>query len=491
MVRNQIEVPGSAPALEELKEVASGRALDRRHFMTALGIAGAASGAALVSRRTAGRPTPGVAPSTRPSTVSASGPGPLDVLNFALNLEYLEATFYAYITTGADIPLSTGITTATSGPVTNPPAKLVFTGTYAAQITDLLNEIYYDELNHVIALRSILGSVAVNRPAINLGAATTTAVTAFNALAVARLLEDVGVTAYAGAAIALSGTNLTYAAQILAVEAFHAGALRLVSIQNPTIAAYLATGITTFVGTATAASNVIANVYFTSASGPILAVGQLVLGIGIPTGATIALITGANTPITGITTSGSANVTAVSSTTGLAVGQTITGTPIPAGATIKAIGAGTLTLSASAIATTTAASPAALLVGNGSITLSAAATTGSTGTFAVTDTVDVEPADPGTAALSAAGPAIIAGSGAPYEGFFATSGASSVNVDSPLVTPAGFAFARTSSQVLAILTGTGIAASSGILMVNHAPTNGGGALGGFFPNGVNGLLNYV
>ncbi len=71
------------------------------------------------------------------------------------------------------------------------------------QITDMLNEIYFDELNHVTELRSLLGILAVPRPAINLAALG--AITATNALSIARLFEDVGVTAYAGALAALSG----------------------------------------------------------------------------------------------------------------------------------------------------------------------------------------------------------------------------------------------------------------------------------------------
>jgi hypothetical protein len=170
--------------------------------------------------------------STTPVTTTA-GPAQTDVLNFALNLEYLEATFYAFVTLGTDLPAAS---TLNSGAISNPPAKLVFTGTNAAQITDLLNEIYFDEKNHVSNLLSLLGSAAVPRPAINLGAYA--AVTATNALSIARLFEDVGVTAYAGATSALTNSNLTLASQILGVEGFHAGALRLVSIQNPTIAAY-------------------------------------------------------------------------------------------------------------------------------------------------------------------------------------------------------------------------------------------------------------
>ena len=104
----------------------------------------------------------------------------------------------------------------------------------------MLNEIYYDELSHVKDLQSILGILAVPRPAINLAALG--AVTATNAISIARLFEDVGVTAYAGALGLLTSTSLSYASQILAVEGFHAGALRLVSIQNPTIAAYANAG---------------------------------------------------------------------------------------------------------------------------------------------------------------------------------------------------------------------------------------------------------
>ena len=41
---------------------------------------------------------------------------------------------------------------------------------------------------------------------------------------------------------ALTSSSLTFAAQILGVESFHAGALRLLSIQNPAIAAYISAG---------------------------------------------------------------------------------------------------------------------------------------------------------------------------------------------------------------------------------------------------------
>lgn len=213
----------SVATVEKVEEIASQRILNRRNFMAALGMTSAAAGAALMTGC-----------SSEASTVPTAGIGATDVLNFALNLEYLEATFYSYIVKGTDLPSTL---TNSSGTVTGAPAQITFTGTNAAQITDLLNEIYYDEISHVRDLLTLVGSSAIARPAINLAALGT--ITASNALSIARLFEDVGATAYAGAAASLSGTTLGIAAQILAVEGFHAGALRLVSIQNPSLSAYV------------------------------------------------------------------------------------------------------------------------------------------------------------------------------------------------------------------------------------------------------------
>jgi hypothetical protein len=231
MASKEIEVLDPAATVDKLNKIAAGRALNRRHFITALGMTGAAAGVGLMSGCTTTSSVP---------VTTVVGSGQIDILNFALNLEYLQATFYAYVTTGADIPLSAGVT-ANSGAITGTStltAPLVFTGTNASQITDLLNEVYFDELNHVIGLRSVLGSAAIPRPAINLAAFG--AITATNALSIARLLEDIGVTAYASGITGLTSSNATYAAQILGAESFHSGALRLISIQNPTIAAYIA-----------------------------------------------------------------------------------------------------------------------------------------------------------------------------------------------------------------------------------------------------------
>jgi hypothetical protein len=379
MASNTNEVLDGAAAVEQIGKAAARRALSRRNFMTAIGAASAATGAVLMSKEV-------VSPKKVEAQVIAFSQS--DVLNFALNLEYLEATFYSYVTQGTDLPPSV---TIGSGAVTNPlTAKLVFTGANAAQITDMLNEIYFDELNHVLALRSVLGSAAVPRPAINLAGYAT--VTATNALSIARLLEDVGVTAYTGAAASLSGANLAYAAQILAVEGFHSGALRLAAIQNPAIAAYLATQNVRFYGTLVTGSAIVSNI----------------------------------------------TINGVSTTSGLVVGQTVSATGITANSTISAINAAANTITISSNATATTAANAFV-----------AFTDTTPG-----DGFDVQPADPGTAASSATGPSTtvaLTSSPVVYKGFFNTTNASNASQSQPL----GTAFQRTASQVLQILYGTG------------------------------------
>ncbi len=458
MPSNIPEVSEPAMSVEKLQEEASRRAVNRRNFMTAVGVAGVATSAALVSSNT-----------SRPRTVAASSFTQIDVLNFALNLEYLEATFYSYVTQGTDLPPAL---TLGSGPVTGNPAKLTFTGTSAAQITDLLNEIYFDELNHVLALRSVLGSAAVPRPALNLAAYA--AVTANNALSIARLLEDVGVTAYAGAAAQLSGTNLTYAAQILAVEGFHSGAIRLASIQNQNIAQYYpAAASTTFQGTTTSGSTSIKFAYFTST---LPLVGQSVQGMGTGAGAVITAISGANFTFTGGTTSGKNTIAVTTTNASLAIGQILTGTGIPAGSTITAITASVVTISANATATSSSGTVVTFTVGGGTVTTSVPAIATVVNGVLVTgnDPQDVEPADPGTAALAAAGP--VANSAGEFRGFFSTTGTGNASEVNAL----GVAFARTTSQILSI-----VYAAGGV-----AP-NPGVKQGGFFPAGVNGLINTI
>jgi len=101
------------------------------------------------------------------------------------------------------------------------------------QLKAVVEEITYDEQQHVLLLRSALGSAAIAKPAINLNALGTGFQGFLHFIALARAFEDVGVSAYGGAAPLISSSAiLATAARIALTEAYHAGTLRTLAAAN-------------------------------------------------------------------------------------------------------------------------------------------------------------------------------------------------------------------------------------------------------------------
>lgn len=212
--------------------------LDRRRLLGNLGMM---SAGAVITACGGGL---AVQPEEEPSEVSAAA-----VLNFALNLEYLEAAYYlAAVGRLSDLPGSSEVVLpdGIDGNTNNASA-------FSAEVQAYAQELAAEELAHVQFLRAGLadaGAPVAERPRIDLSASFVAAAQAafdmagisdppfaaedFNPFAAepfflhgAFIFEDVGVTAYKGAAPLLCGTPfLEAAAGILASEAYHAGTIR-------------------------------------------------------------------------------------------------------------------------------------------------------------------------------------------------------------------------------------------------------------------------
>ncbi|GAB3723195.1 ferritin-like domain-containing protein [Amycolatopsis oliviviridis] len=205
---------------------------DRRRFLKAAGAAGLG---------VVGATYLGVQATSSASATGEAAAAPSDaaVLNFALNLEYLEAEFYSFAVYGHGLPddLTGGV--GTQGGVAGG-KKVMF---HDKALHQFAKEIAGDEVAHVKFLRGALGEAAVSRPQIDLKDSFTAAAKAAglisgyqqfdpfanekNFLLAAFLFEDVGVTAYKGAAPLITNkTFLDAAAGILAAEAYHAATIR-------------------------------------------------------------------------------------------------------------------------------------------------------------------------------------------------------------------------------------------------------------------------
>jgi len=138
--------------------------------------------------------------------LAQEGGGDVEILNFALTLEYLEAAFYTQ--------------------------ALKKTKGLSGDVKSLATEIRDNENEHVGALMSTiedLGGTPVKAPGVDFGNAFANQK---SFLKLAQTFEDTGVSAYNGAAPAIKSKDVLAAAgSIVQIEARHAAAIRLLNGQ--------------------------------------------------------------------------------------------------------------------------------------------------------------------------------------------------------------------------------------------------------------------
>src|SRR5262249_10247916 len=115
---------------------------NRRSFVRKLGLA------SILASATKG----GFSQTTQPAITD------VDILNFALNLEYLEAEFYTVATTGSTLSQITDVTGSGAAGATTGGAKVNFTD---PALMAIAQQLAADEQNHVKLIRGALGSMAI------------------------------------------------------------------------------------------------------------------------------------------------------------------------------------------------------------------------------------------------------------------------------------------------------------------------------------------
>jgi len=142
--------------------------------------------------------------------LAMNGGGDVEILNFALTLEYLEAKFYEEAKSRAKA---------------------------SGELKSLIDLLAKDEKQHVEALEGTikkLGGKPVAEPKFDFAYSGTSGF-----LKLAQTFEDTGVSAYNGAAPMIKSKEvLTAAGSIVQVEARHAAAIRLQNKEEPSPAAF-------------------------------------------------------------------------------------------------------------------------------------------------------------------------------------------------------------------------------------------------------------
>jgi hypothetical protein len=195
--------------------------VDRRSALRAMGAIGAAT--AIPGWATAGA-----------TATTAQGITDFDIFTFALNLESLETEYYLRGTTGR------GMSDADAGPNPGTVNGGHMVPWQNEDLRQFMEEVAANELAHVRFYRRVLGPGAVSRPNIDIAGGFAAAAKSaglgdnfdpfaseMNFYLGGMLMEDVGVTAYRGAAPLLVNKDfLSSAAGIMAVEAYHMGMAR-------------------------------------------------------------------------------------------------------------------------------------------------------------------------------------------------------------------------------------------------------------------------